>query len=178
MAQIIPVVSDALQATIRRLLPSQNGFGEDLQAQNVIVPIIDLTPTAEGSSVPSYLTNALSFGSQTYFQVSGASQNLGATTGFWQVTYVSTLTYTTGAVENQFKITNGLSTKNIWEHRAGPASTNIASNAIGSTLIVFLDAGDTLSARSSSVVTTLSGSYRQIADANGNLVNPVGFNPQ
>ena len=45
MAQLINLTSEALQATIRRLLPSQQGFGEDLQATNVVTPIIDLTPT-------------------------------------------------------------------------------------------------------------------------------------
>ena len=44
--EIITVNSEALQTTIRDLLPSQNGFGSELQASNVITPIIDLTATA------------------------------------------------------------------------------------------------------------------------------------
>ena len=55
MSQIIPIVSEALQATVRRLLPSQNGFGEDLQASNVIVPIVNLTPSAEGTELRSLI---------------------------------------------------------------------------------------------------------------------------
>ena len=51
--EITPITSEALQAVIRRLLPSQRGFGDDLQATNLITPIIDLTPTAEGSSIPT-----------------------------------------------------------------------------------------------------------------------------
>ena len=47
--EIITVNSEALEATVRDLLPSQNGFGSELQASNIITPIIDLTPTAEGS---------------------------------------------------------------------------------------------------------------------------------
>ena len=50
MAEIVPVVSEALEAQIRDLLPSQRGFGEDLQASNVITPIIDLTAAAEGTT--------------------------------------------------------------------------------------------------------------------------------
>ena len=65
MAQITSVTSEALQATIRRLLPSQQGFGEDLQASNVIFPIIDLTPTAEGSVLGTNLQTAIAFGSIT-----------------------------------------------------------------------------------------------------------------
>lgn len=52
MAQVKPVTSEALQATVRRLLPSQNGFTEDLQASNVIIPTLNLTPSAEGSELP------------------------------------------------------------------------------------------------------------------------------
>ena len=47
--EIITVNSEELQSTIRDLLPSQSGFGSELQASNVITPIIDLTATAEGS---------------------------------------------------------------------------------------------------------------------------------
>ena len=67
MAQITTVTSEALQATLRRLLPSQQGFGEDLQASNVITPIIDLTPSAEGSILPDYLQTALTLTDATVF---------------------------------------------------------------------------------------------------------------
>ena len=82
MTQIINITSEALQATIRRLLPSQQGFGEDLQASNVITPIIDLTPTAEGSVVRQDLQTALAFGSQTAFDVGGATTTLANSPGF------------------------------------------------------------------------------------------------
>ena len=60
--EIITVNSEALQTQIRDLLPSQHGFGSELQASNVITPIIDLTAAAEGSGLPSYLQTAVSFG--------------------------------------------------------------------------------------------------------------------
>ena len=59
--QITSVTSESLQAQIRALLPSQEGFGTDLMAQNVIVPVIDLTAAAEGSTVPQYLQNSVKF---------------------------------------------------------------------------------------------------------------------
>ena len=68
MAQVTSVTSEALQTQIRNLLPSQQGFGEDLQASNVIVPIIDLTATAEGSALPLDLSSAATFES-TEFEV-------------------------------------------------------------------------------------------------------------
>jgi len=62
LPQIIRLTSEALQASIRRLLPSQQGFGLDLEATNVITPIIDLTPTAEGSELRQDLQSALAYG--------------------------------------------------------------------------------------------------------------------
>ena len=56
--EIITVNSEQLQTTIRNLLPSQAGFGSELQASNVITPIIDLTASAEGSSTPEFLQRA------------------------------------------------------------------------------------------------------------------------
>ena len=85
--QITRITSEALQATIRRLLPSQQGFGEDLQATNVITPIIDLTPTAEGSSVPESLQQALAYGSQTVFsQTNAGDVAIISTAGFYRIT--------------------------------------------------------------------------------------------
>ena len=75
MAEIVPVVSEALEAQIRSLLPSQRGFGEDLQASNVIFPIIDLTPAAEGTTVPQYQQQAIAFGSQTSFVITNQTTN-------------------------------------------------------------------------------------------------------
>ena len=58
MPQIIDITSEAIQATIRRLLPSQKGFGVDMQASNVITPIIDVTRTADGTQLPAELQYA------------------------------------------------------------------------------------------------------------------------
>ena len=112
MSQIISITSEALQATIRRLLPSQQGFGEDLQASNVILPIVDLTPTAEGSSVPTYLQQALAFGSQTAFEVSNTTTQLAGSPGFYRVfgtisLYMNTTTNISGFIQIQ----DGASTK-------------------------------------------------------------------
>ena len=56
--ELAQVTSNNLEATVRNLLPSVSGFGSRLGAQNVIVPIIDLTPTAEGSVLPVQLQTA------------------------------------------------------------------------------------------------------------------------
>lgn len=175
MAQIIPIVSDALQSTIRRLLPSQRGFGEDLQAQNVIVPIIDLTPTAEGSILGTNLQTALSFDSQTPFAAQNNSVVVANTPGFFRIFGVcSGESDAAGADSGSFTISDGLSVKTIWTTRFRNTTTD-STYAIGYDFVVFLATGDSITAVSSDLTVHLDGSSRQIADVSGVNVNPAGF---
>lgn len=170
MAQVRPVTSEALEAQIRDLLPSQNGFSEDLQATNVITPIIDLTATAEGTTTPQMLQTALAFGSQTAFDAFGTTTTLANTPGFWLLTGAVYSGTTSTSQEIDFSLSDGLSTKQI-----------AAYSALGNVeiqIIVFLRAGDSFTTSSPSNNFRFRGSIRQIADVNGNLINPVGFTPQ
>lgn len=174
MAEIREVVSEQLQATIRRLLPSQRGFTEDLQASNVITPIIDLTPSAEGSSLPLELSSALSHGSNTSFNIEATTTNIVNNTGFYRVFGTSHLQISSSLRRlNKFQISDGTTTKIIWEARS---FSGIASEITGLNydFIVFLQTGDTLQG-SADTNCILAGSTRQIADVNGNIVNPSGF---
>ena len=178
MAQIINITSEALQATIRRLLPSQQGFGEDLQATNVVTPIIDLTPTAEGSSLPIELQTALAFGSQTAFGAKNSTALITNTAGFHRVTAVAVSGSTSSADGlARLQMSDGLSTKDVWQLEL---DTDNQPNAVSEQidLVFFLDSGHSLSAISNSDETVVKGSVRQIANINGELVNPSGFNPQ
>ena len=176
--QITSVTSEALQAQIRTLLPSQQGFGTDLMAQNVIVPVIDLTSAAEGSSVPQNLQTALAFGSQTSFDIVNTTTVIANTTGFYRIYGVGTnYMQATVVTTIQMNLSDGLSNKIIWE------SSNTIPSAGGWVqtpfdFVVFLAAGESLSGTSNQTYISLVGSSRQIADVNGVLVNPSGFNPQ
>ena len=177
MAQITSVTSESLQRKIRELLPSQQGFGEDLQAQNVIVPVIDLTRSAEGSELPDYLQNALSFGSQTAFTIGNTTSVIVNNTGFYRIfgmSNVKNLAASTGT--NFFSLSDGLSTKTVWNHSA-IASTTENVSCIQYDFVVFLDSGESLSGSAGSI-SNLVGSFRQIADVNGALVDPAGYQPQ
>ena len=175
MAQLINITSEALQATIRRLLPSQQGFGEDLQATNVITPIIDLTPTAEGSILPRDLGNALAFDSQTNFAVSNATSQIVNTTGFHRIVAVSSVNGSgSGNRKNTIIFSNSGTDKTCWNHTVTD-SGSFGTQAIQVDLIVFCAAGDSVSVFSNNVDTFFAGTVRQVADVNGNLVNPAGF---
>lgn len=182
MADIIPelsaVQSEALQSKIRDLLPSQQGFGTDLVAQNIIVPIVDLTEAAEGSALPESLNQAWDF-STTQVRVSGAgTTTIINNTGFWKVRVQLALTPAgAGADDLQIAITDGLSTKPIWDLEENLTSSN-EPIALDFEFYVFLRAGDSMTATRAGSGVTANFHFRQVATLNGALVNPQGFSPQ
>ena len=165
--EIITVNSEALQTQIRDLLPSQNGFGSELQASNVITPIIDLTATAEGSSLPVSLQQALAFGSQTVFTVNDSSSTLANSPGFYRITANAAFS---GAGNLALSLTDGLASKNIWI--TSTFSSDVSEQI---DLIVWLSAGESVVATSSTANNYMFGSIRQVADSSGALVQPSGF---
>ena len=171
--QITSVTSEALQAQIRNLLPSQQGFGTDLMAQNVIVPIVDLTRAAEGSTVPENLQTALSFGSQTAFSANNSTVVIANTAGFYRIYGIMTCVANR---ESKIELSDGLSTKTILSLRINSPGSVDLNQLFDFT--VFLESGDSISAISNDANNYINGSSRQIADTNGNLINPSGFNPQ
>jgi len=175
--QITSVTSEALQAQIRNLLPSQQGFGTDLMAQNVIVPVIDLTSAAEGSSVGENLQTAIAFGSQTAFSANNSTVVVANTAGFWRIFGTSHQTSSGANTIVRFQMSDGLSTKDVWQSTiSGTGSPyNVGHNF---DFIVFLASGESISAITNLGSAFLQGSARQIADVNGVLTNPSGFTPQ
>lgn len=176
--EIATVTSEALQLKIRQLLPSQDGFGADLAAQNIIVPVVDLTQAAQGSDVPESLQTALAFGSQTAFSINNTSTTLINTTGFYRVFGNFNIATTTAAIQSGiFKLNDGVDDKIIFN--AGKNSV-VAFNSTYTgqyDFIVFLRSSDSLIGTATATC-NLEGSTRQIADSNGTLVQPVGFDPQ
>ena len=179
MAQITSVTSESLQAKIRELLPSQQGFGEDLQASNVILPVIDLTAAAEGSSTPQYQAQAIAFGSQTAFDVNNTTTAIASSPGFYRVT--ATVNVQNIAIVSQnphLTMDDGLSTKKVWGIFVEDRITEHTDTVIPVDLIFFLATGITLSAVSDNTTNRWFGSVRQVADVNGTIINPIGFSPQ
>ena len=173
--EIITVNSEALQAQIRDLLPSQNGFGSELQASNVITPIIDLTSTAEGSSLPSYLQSAIAFGSLTSFDIANTTTTIASSPGFYRIIGVATVLSPSSSTNvADFIMNDGSSTKIVWSIEAGVgASTDYLSEQFDITF--FLRAGDSFEGKTDSTKSFIRGSVRQVALGDGTLVQPNGF---
>ena len=174
MAQITNVTSEALQAEIRRLLPSQQGFGEDLQASNVITPIIDLTNVAEGTNVPQYQAQAINLGGITVFSIGATTTTIVNTAGFSRVSGYQTTGLTSSC---DFTITDGTTSKKFYD-LVGVATTNADTRKVFVDFVVFLRSGESVTCAngSSSIPAVLY--VQQLADVNGVVTLPTGFSPQ
>jgi hypothetical protein len=173
---ISTVTSEALQLKLRELLPSQQGFGTDLSASDTIIPIIDLTEAAEGSSVPQNLQTALNYGGASVFDVAGSTTTILNTPGFFQITSNINFCQSGTAIDAiaTLNITDGVTPKALMVNRFPDliGAVNIPVN-----IVVFLTAGDSVEIVSNNADVRHTGSTRQIADINGTLVQPVGFTP-
>lgn len=173
--EVITVNSEALEAEVRSLLPSQAGFGSELQASNVITPIIDLTPTASGSNLGTQIQEALNYGGATSFQVSNTNTVIAASAGFYRVLGTClAISDTSGTFFGGVQIIQGGVTKNVWG-LVTPSSTAGASFALDIDLTVFLTPDDSLRISSNDAAVIFFGSVRQVATVSGELINPVGF---
>lgn len=165
MGQEFFIKSTELEDKVRQLLPSQGGLGQnfDLSASTQIVPIIDLTESAEGSNLRQDLQTAFSHDNMTSFSVQNATNNLIVNTGFWRI---FGLVSCIGSATGTFKINDGSSDKVIMAYK-GAADFKLIEHY---DFIIKMDAGDTFSIVSNSANIEFDGTSRQIADINGQLV--------
>lgn len=174
MAQEFTINSSAIESKINQLLPSQGGFGAgvDFSASTMVIPIVDLTETAEGSDVRPDLQTALSLGSATAFNFANSTVTLANTPGYYRL--VGTILNVTGGANTgkaQIQVTDGTTTKVLYGINF-LASSNNTSIAYPFDLNVFIQAGESIQGVSPKASDVFLGSSRQIADVNGNLVNP------
>ena len=162
MGQEFTINSSAIESKINQLLPSQGGFGAgvDFSASTMVIPIVDLTETAEGSNVRADLQTALSFSDVTAFEVSNTTTTVINTTGYFRIFGIASCGATSGA---NIQLSDGLSNKLIYQ-------ITIASTE-SFDFVVFVNAGESVSigAGASNILT---GCTKQIADISGNLTNP------
>ena len=166
MGQEFFINSQTLEDKIRQLLPSQGGAGAgfDLSASTQIIPVIDVTESAEGSDLREDLQSSFSFTTTNSFALNGATDTVIITnTGYFKV-QAFIVNSTSGSCN--FNLFDGTSAKNII------SSTVSNSQSVFVEFMVFLSAGDSLRATASIAATNIAGSFRQIADIDGNLVNP------
>ena len=168
MGQEFVIKSTTLEDKINQLLPSQGGAqaGVDLSASTTIIPIVDLTESAEGSNLREDLQRSFSLNSITHTQITNTTTTLVNTTGYYRV--FGTVDSQSGGF-SQFQLTDGITTKSLLVFNGNAANTGIDIFDF----VVFLQAGESLTGTSSATSQLLQVTTRQIADINGNLVNPT-----
>lgn len=168
------IVNPGLETQVAALLPSVAGYGGNLRATNTIIPIVDLTAAAEGSNVPESMQQALAFGSQTAFACNNSTVVVANSPGFYRIIGTGHITSDNSTdIFNSFTMTDGISVKTVIKQQVYHSGRG--NSDWNFDFIVFLDAGDSISAVSSNVLTFLNGSSRQIASIDGTLVTPSGF---
>jgi hypothetical protein len=158
------------------VFPAQAGAEliQDLYASGVIVPTIDFTSVAEGSFLPEFLQTAWDF-STGNANVANATTTLVSNPGFWKVDLNALwLNSNAGTYSGQINISDGLTSKNIWRITSDPNNIQTVATA-SETFYVFLRSGDSLVGSSNGTRMILDINWRQVADLNGVLVNPLGF---
>ena len=169
MAQEFVIKSQDIENKINQLLPSQGGFqaGVDFSASTMVIPIVDLTETAEGSVLRQDLQIAETASNQTNVTVN-TTATLITTTGFYSVAMQGVCA---SGGEIKLLINNGFGDVTIRQFGSNAGLTRYFEDKTN----VFLPAGHSLKASSSNNDSAIITSVRQIADISGNLTNPAGF---
>jgi hypothetical protein len=164
------VTSEALEAKFRDVFPAQGGaeLVQDLFASGVIQPVVDFSSVAEGSVLPEFLQTAWDYATGIS-SVNNTTTTIINTTGFWKLGW--TIDASSGAGAVNMRITDGVTPKTI----SSFVNQSAGSRYFPNEFIVFVDSGHSVTVQSTAAAITARVSYRQIADINGNLVNPLGF---
>lgn len=172
-----PLRSEALEATYSRLFPAQAGneVTTDLLGSDTIVPIIDMTPSAEGTQLATPLQQALDFTSNS--QIFGnTTVTLQTNSGFYLVRVNCYIDPSIASVLGSIFIDDGTSQTAVYTPGTTPGTGASLTEYINTPpFVVFLRPGDSLKGSTTDASMVFSVVSRQIADLYGNLTNPLGF---
>ena len=167
VAQEFFINSQELEDKVRQLLPSQGGAGAgfDLSASSQIVPIIDLTESAEGSNVRQDLQTAFSLNDVTSFNTSGETITIVNNTGYFRIFGTVNVQ---GAGSSVLSLTDGVTTKQTFVVTGGASAVQ---QAVPFDFVIFISAGQSLTSETDASLRNIIIS-KQIADIDGNLTTP------
>mgnify|MGYP001164351560 FL=1 len=173
MAQEFFINSEQLESKIRQLLPSQGGAGAgfDLSASTQIIPIVNLTESAEGSDLRADLQQALSF-DVTSTEIANATTTVINNTGFFKCFAQSGAINAGGAGSQEIRMTDGATTKVLFDFQVN------AAGGVGQEFVEFVvcvGTGQSVVVVSGGAAQPIRFVSRQIASINGELVNPTAL---
>ena len=171
------VTDESLEKKFRDTFVSQGGaeLVDDLYASGVIVPVVDFTSAAQGSELRSDLQTAMDFATGIAFRNTAGASTLTTSPGFWRLFGTASLDHYAGAAERtDIRIFDGVTSKYVFFYSGTVVAGADEGISVPFDFNVFLRSGDTLTINVTNGG-SISVSYRQIANAYGNLVNPLGF---
>jgi hypothetical protein len=177
----IPFVSEDFQRSYRNRFPSQTSTGRDLHVSDVVVPVVDFTPTASGTSLPINLRQARSTGTAfTQLTAAVTDQDLITTTGFYSVFVNSQLSADNTNGAWLINLTDGSSTNQVAGSYMLLGNTTDGVVNLNEHLILYIPQNykATLTFSEGTGVGAISIYSTQIADVNGNEVLPPLYSPQ
>jgi len=175
MGQEFLINSLELENKINQLLPSQGGEGAgvDLSASTQIIPIIDLTETAEGSALRADLQSSMSHNTTTVFNVTNTTTTIQNTPGYYRVLGTMNLMGNGTALNNSgIFVNDGATAKNLFGYANNGYLTGNVQDVTPYDFLIYLDAGDSIQVISEATTIVFIGSSRQIATNAKVLVNP------
>jgi len=166
------VTSEALERKFRDVFPAQGGaeLVQDLYASGVVQPVIDFSSVAEGSVLPELLQTAWDFSNGSN-QVNNNTTTIINNPGFWLVDLFASK-HGAPSANGYIRINDGATNKSVWQGFFHDGGTSLIAEA---KFVVFLRSGDILTVSSDQPALVMNTWWRQIADVNGTLVNPLGF---
>tara|TARA_Y100001972_G_C7644413_1_gene323767 strand:+ start:224 stop:745 length:522 start_codon:yes stop_codon:yes gene_type:complete len=172
LGQEFIIKSQNLEDKVNQLLPSQGGFqaGVDLSASTTIIPIVDLTESAEGSILRQDLQTAIGLNSTVFSISNSTNTTIINTTGYYRIIGNISLQRVASTTACEINITDGTTTKILLDGRIGVLETAVGVNTpISFDFVCKINAGETLRGTAAGSFLRLQGSATQIADINGNL---------
>ena len=170
-----PFVSEDFQRAFRNTFRAQTNSGRDLHVSDVVIPVVDFTPQASGTSLPSYLQKALSRSTETLSITATTFSQIFSTTGFYQIQVSASVKG--GDITSAISSYNGSTYVGLKAYLLKNGTNS--SDSLLDTVVVYNPPNHQIFQD-----TTISGTgeirfyYTQIADVNGNLTNPLGYSPQ
>ena len=173
MAQEFVIKNTLLEDKVNELLPSQGGAqaGVDLSASTMIVPVVNLTEAAEGSTLRVDLQKSLTINT-TNATASNATTTAITTTGYWLIYLNVTARLTTSAQICQAFIDDGTTQTDVFKTTIPVDGSSDFAIGLNREFVVKLQAGEELKIKTPNANSHITVNARQIADLSGNLVNP------
>jgi hypothetical protein len=166
-----PFVSENFQRSFRNAFPSQVSSGRDLHVSDVVVPVVDFTPTTATTSLPFNLLTSINGNTQHFSITTTSLTTITSDTGFFKVE--SNLEANSGGFF-QYYFDDGGTTTAVKTVTCAPNQSVITTDFMFIKTGIIFKTLQSFGGGSGALSVTITS----IADVNGQLTQPNGYNPQ